>query len=124
MCVLVLFPLNGHPLTDLTPRKQAKSFTDPAHFPDPAEVNPGRPLGALADLVLGPQAALGRDVAVAALTEMARSVFRLQGLRRSPGPQGELKRVARPEGHLDVYMREDRGAYFPFPCTMKICWDM
>ncbi|RYP35414.1 hypothetical protein DL767_003821 [Monosporascus sp. MG133] len=95
---------------------------DPNHFPDPEEVNPRRPLNAYIHFGAGPHACLGRDLAQVGLTEMFRSVFRLKNVRRAPGPQGELKKVPRPGGFY-VYMREDRGAYFPFPCTMKICYD-
>ncbi|KAK7937986.1 heme peroxidase [Apiospora aurea] len=95
---------------------------DVNHFPNPEEVNPSRPLDAYIHFGLGPHACLGRDAAQAALTEMFRAVFKLRNVRRAPGPQGELKKVPRPGGFY-VYMREDRGAYFPFPCTMKICYD-
>ncbi|KAK8076499.1 hypothetical protein PG994_003771 [Apiospora phragmitis] len=95
---------------------------DVNHFPNPEEVNPRRPLDAYIHFGLGPHACLGRNAAQAALTEMFRAVFKLRNVRRAPGPQGELKKVPRPGGFY-VYMREDRGAYFPFPCTMKICYD-
>ncbi|KAI1455626.1 linoleate diol synthase [Annulohypoxylon moriforme] len=102
------------------------SFADAAkdnkHFPDPEKVNPRRPLDSYIHFGLGPQACLGPDACQAGLAEMCRSVFKLKGVRRAPGPQGELKKVPQ-AGRLSEYMREDRGAYFPFPCTMKICYD-
>ena len=95
---------------------------DPHRFPDPDAVDPARPLDAYIHFGLGPHACLGRAACQAALTEMFRALFRRRNVRRAPGPQGELKKVPRPGGFY-VYMREDRGAYFPFPCTMKICYD-
>ncbi|KAI1079732.1 linoleate diol synthase [Whalleya microplaca] len=95
---------------------------DAKHFPQPEQVNPRRPLDAYIHFGLGPHACLGRNACQAALTEMFRSVFKLKNVRRAPGPQGELKKVPRPGGFY-VYMKEDRGGYFPFPCTMKICYD-
>ncbi|KAH9994375.1 linoleate diol synthase [Xylariaceae sp. FL0662B] len=95
---------------------------DAKHFPRPEQVNPRRPLGAYIHFGLGPHTCLGRNACQAALTEMFRSVFKLRNVRRAPEFQGELKKVPRPGGFY-VYMTEDRGAYFPFPCTMKICYD-
>lgn len=95
---------------------------DATHFPDPEKVNPRRPPYSYAHFALGLHDCLGRDSFQAGLTEMFRSVFRLKNVRRAPGPQGELKKILQADGFY-VYMREDRGAYFPFPCTMKICYD-
>ncbi|KAI1800009.1 heme peroxidase [Daldinia bambusicola] len=95
---------------------------DAEHFPDPDKVNPRRPLDAYIHFGLGPHVHFGRDAGQAGLTEMFRSVFKLKNVRRAPGAQGELKKVLQPGGFC-MYMREDRGAYFPFPCTMKICYD-
>ncbi|KAI0108091.1 heme peroxidase [Daldinia grandis] len=95
---------------------------DAEHFPDPGKVNPRRPLDAYIHFGFGPHIHFGRDAGQAGLTELFRSVFKLKNVRRAPGPQGELKKVLQPGG-LYMYMREDRGAYFPFPCTMKICYD-
>ncbi|KAI2464196.1 linoleate diol synthase [Annulohypoxylon bovei var. microspora] len=102
------------------------SFADAAkdrkHFPDSEKVNPRRPLDSYIHFGLGPQACLGPDTCQAGLAEMFRSVFKLKNVRRATGPQGELKKIVQPGG-LCEYMREDRGGYFPFPCTMKICYD-
>ncbi|KAI1389341.1 linoleate diol synthase [Hypoxylon trugodes] len=95
---------------------------DAKHFPDPEKVNPRRPLDAYIHFGLGPHAYFGGNASQAGLTEMFRSVFKLKNVRRAPGAQGELKKVSAP-GRSYLYMREDRGAYFPFPCTMTICYD-
>ncbi|KAI1474429.1 heme peroxidase [Daldinia eschscholtzii] len=100
----------------------AAAAKDSEHFPDPDKVNPRRPLDAYIHFGLGPHVHFGRDAGQAGLTEMFRSVFKLKNVRRAPGAQGELKKILQPGG-LYVYMKEDRGAYFPFPCTMKICYD-
>jgi prostaglandin-endoperoxide synthase 1/linoleate 10R-lipoxygenase len=104
-------------------RVQVGASSDAKNFPSPEEVNPRRPLTSYISYILGPHTCLARNTCEVALTEMFRSVFRLKNLRRAPGPQGELKKVRGPDG-FDVYMREDRGAYYPFPCTMQICYDM
>ncbi|KAI1104345.1 linoleate diol synthase [Jackrogersella minutella] len=94
---------------------------DGKQFSEPEKVNPRRPLDAYVHFGLGPHACLGRDASEACLTEMFRSVFKLKNVRRAPGPQGELKKI--PQDGFDMYMRQDRAAFFPFPCTMKICYD-
>jgi linoleate 10R-lipoxygenase len=48
---------------------------------------------------------------------MVRAVARLDNLRPAPGAQGVLKKVTRPAGYT-VYLREDHGAYSPFPTSM------
>ncbi|KAI3322602.1 linoleate diol synthase [Xylariaceae sp. AK1471] len=101
----------------------AGASKDAKNIPNPEDVNPRRPLTTYISYMLGPHTCLARNTCEVALTEMFRSVFRLKGLRRAPGPQGELKKVRGPDG-FDVYMREDRGAYYPFPCTMQICYDL
>ncbi|KAI2640055.1 linoleate diol synthase [Xylaria nigripes] len=101
----------------------ASACKDARNFPNPEEVNPNRPLDTYVSYVLGPHTCLARNTCEVALTEMFRSVFRLKNLRRAPGPKGELTRIPGPYG-LDVYLREDRGAYYPFPTTMQICYDL
>lgn len=95
---------------------------DPKHFPDPEEVNPARPLDSYIHYGAGPHACLGRDISQVAIIELFRTLFRRKNVRRVPGPQGELKKVARPGGFY-VYMMEDWSSYFPFPTTMKVMWD-
>ncbi|KXJ95099.1 heme peroxidase [Microdochium bolleyi] len=115
----------------------ASAAKDATTFPDPSAVNPSRPLASymhVAALSSGSAASDGQLVQ-ASVTEMFRAVFRLlKNVRRAPGPQGELKKVlqkasggsssdgAEGQGSV-VYLREDRGAYVPFPCTMRICYD-
>ncbi|KAI4096484.1 MAG: hypothetical protein Q9206_000109 [Seirophora lacunosa] len=91
-------------------------------FPDPDTVRLDRPLDSYIHYGAGPHACLGRDASRVALTAMLRTVGRLDNLRRAPGPQGQLKKIPRPGGFVE-YMRSDWGGYFPFPTTMRICWD-
>ncbi|KAH8646783.1 linoleate diol synthase [Xylariales sp. PMI_506] len=100
----------------------AAASRDESRFPNPEEVNARRPLNAYINFGFGPQACLGSDIAQVALTEMCRSLFKRKNLRRAAGAQGELKKIQRPGG-MYAYMRDDRGSYWPFPCTMKICYD-
>ncbi len=95
---------------------------DPTVFPDPLAVNPHRPLDRYIHYGVGPHTCLGRDISQAAITSMFRALFRRRNLRRAPGPQGELKKVARPGGFF-VYMTDDWSSFFPFPTTMKVMWD-
>ncbi|KAI1428685.1 linoleate diol synthase [Xylaria sp. FL1777] len=101
----------------------ASASKDAKNFPDPEGVNPRRPLDTYVTYVLGPHTCLAQNTCQIALTEMFRSIFRLKNLRRAPGPQGQLKKVRGSEGY-DVYLREDRGAFYPFPSTMHICYDI
>lgn len=54
-----------------------------------------------------------------ALSSMLRVVGRLDNLRPAPGPQGQLARISRPDGHF-AYMREDWGGYSALPMS-KFC---
>lgn len=95
---------------------------DPARFPNPDEVNPRRDLRSYIHYGLGPHACLGREASQVSLVEMFRCLWRRSNVRRAPGKQGLLKKVARPGGFY-VYMRPDWGSMSPFPSTMKILWD-
>ncbi|KAH7030729.1 heme peroxidase [Microdochium trichocladiopsis] len=101
---------------------------DAAHFPEPAAVNPRRPAESYVFLSAMTGSFTDRGLVEAGVTEMFRGVFRLKNVRRAPGPQGELKKVRQQETNTRadgavVYLREDRGAYVPFPCTMRVCYD-
>ncbi|TAQ84850.1 hypothetical protein B7494_g6827 [Chlorociboria aeruginascens] len=95
---------------------------DPNNYPSPSEVRLDRPMESYIHYGMGTHGCLGKDASTAALTAMWKIVGRLDNLRRAPGPQGELKKIPRPDGFF-IYMSEDRGSYFPFPTTMKINWD-
>ncbi|KAL2163210.1 hypothetical protein VTH06DRAFT_5266 [Thermothelomyces fergusii] len=96
--------------------------------PSSSQVDPSRPRDSYVHLAGLPNSSfLGtRAIADAALTEMFRAAFRRPGVRRAPGPQGELKRVVGVGGAgpgAVEYLREDWGAKGAWPVTMKVCWD-
>lgn len=47
---------------------------------------------------------------------MLRVVSRLDNLRRAPGPQGELKKIPRPNNFY-CYMLEDETSFYAFPMS-------
>ena len=89
---------------------------DPSVFPEPSEVRLDRPLDRYIPFGVGPQAALGKETSIIALTSMLRVVGGLDNLRRAPGPQGQLKKFDHAEGYTE-YLREDGSATFPFPMS-------
>lgn len=95
---------------------------DPIHFPDPHRVRIDRPLESYIHYGIGSHRCLGMEASRVALTAMLKVVGSLKGLRRAPGPQGQLKKIPRPGGFY-VYMTENHGSYFPFPTTMKVLFD-
>ncbi|KAL1866885.1 hypothetical protein Daus18300_006588 [Diaporthe australafricana] len=86
------------------------------------KVTPTRPAEEQLDHGLGSNPHLSRDVHTAALTEMFRAVFSRRNLRRAPGPQGELKKVAQADGSW-AYLTEDWSSISPLPTSMRVCWD-
>ena len=89
---------------------------DPSVFPEPSEVRLDRPLDSYIPFGVGPQAALGKETSIIALTSMLRVVGGLDTLRRAPGPQGQLKKIDRADGYTE-YLREDGSTTFPFPMS-------
>ncbi len=101
---------------------QVSAAFDPNIFPSPHTVRLDRPLSSYIHYGTGPHQCLGEAASKVALTAMLKVVGRLDNLRRVDGPQGQLKKVPR-EGGFYVYMREDWGAVWPFPVSMKVRWD-
>ena len=95
---------------------------DPKGFPDPEKVILDRPLESYIHFGGGPHMCLGYGVSKLALTTMLKTVGRLDNLRRAPGAQGQIKKVAGPGG-ITMYMTADQSSLFPFPTTMKVRWD-
>ncbi|PYI33000.1 peroxidase [Aspergillus indologenus CBS 114.80] len=95
---------------------------DPIAFPSPDEVRLDRPIDSYIDFGTGPQSGLGKDATLIAVTAMVRVVARLDNLRPAPGAQGVLKKIPQ-KGGYSVYLREDHGAYSPFPTTYKVHFD-
>lgn len=86
------------------------------------DVSPTRPAEEHGDYGLGANPHLPREVHTTALTELFRAVFSRRNIRRAPGPQGELKKVAQEDGSWG-YMTEDWSSVTPLPTSMRVCWD-
>ncbi|KAL4810358.1 heme peroxidase [Aspergillus unguis] len=95
---------------------------DPAAFPNPDEVRLDRPDDSYLNYGIGAQVGLGKEATLTAVTAMFRAAARLDNLRPAPGPQGILKKVHRKDGYT-LFMREDHGAYSPFPTTFRVHFD-
>ena len=95
---------------------------DPAAFPEPQTVKPDRPRDSYIHYGQGPHQCLGYGVSKLAMTTMLKTVGKLDNLRRAPGVQGTIKKIAGPGG-ITLYMTADHSRYFPFPTTMKVRWD-
>lgn len=89
---------------------------------DSLKITPTRASEEHGDYGLGSNPHLPRGVHTAALTEMFRAVFSRKNIRRAPGPQGELKKVAQADGSW-AYMTEDWSSVTPLPASMRVCWD-
>ncbi|KAL3423111.1 linoleate diol synthase [Phlyctema vagabunda] len=100
---------------------------DPAVFPEPNEVRLDRPIDSYLLYGWGPHQCLGEDVTKTAMVAMFRIIFGLKNLRRAPwggfGENwGEIKKVPGPLNSTR-YMSPDQSTFYPFPTTMKVCWD-
>ena len=95
---------------------------DPVAFPEPKKVKLDRPMDSYIHYGHGPHHCLGVDMSTLASTTMLKTVAKLENLRRAPGAQGRIRRVASPGG-VTSYMTADDSRYFPFPTTMKVQWD-
>ena len=103
-------------------KPQVSLAQDPKIYPDPKTVRLDRPVDSYLVYGVGSHACLGGEASRVALTAMLKCIGRLDNLRRASGPQGEMKKIPR-EGGFYVYMDKMMGSEFPFPTTMKICWD-
>ncbi|KAL4803636.1 Psi-producing oxygenase A [Aspergillus unguis] len=95
---------------------------DPSVFPEPEQVKLDRDMDMYAHFGFGAHKCLGIDLCKAGLGTMLKVVGGLDNLRRTPGAQGQLKRLSGPGG-IAKYMTEDHSGFSPFPTTMKIQWD-
>ncbi len=69
---------------------------DPTAFPDPETVKHDRPMDSYIHYGWGPHQCLGYGVSKLAMVTMLKTVGKLDGLRRAPGSQGHIKKVAGP----------------------------
>ncbi|KAI9675494.1 MAG: hypothetical protein M1829_003298 [Trizodia sp. TS-e1964] len=86
---------------------QISAGLDETVFPSPTEILLDRPENSYVHHGAGPHAALGRSIATTALTSQLRVFAHLNGLRRAPGPQGEMKYKQGLGGRVYKYMKED-----------------
>lgn len=114
--------LQGYVLEGIRLSGSASTSEDRLDSEDSLKVTPTRPSEEHGDYGLGSNPHLSRDVHIAALTEMFRAVFSKKNIRRAPGPQGELKKVAQADGSW-AYMTEDWSSITPLPTSMRLCWD-
>ena len=95
---------------------------DPVAFPDPETVKLDRPMDSYVQYGQGPHQCLGYGMSKLGLMTMLKTVGQLENLRRAPGPQGQMRKIAGPGG-ITLYMTADQSRIFPFPTTMKVRWD-
>ena len=95
---------------------------DPVQFRNPERVDLTRDLDSYIHYGWGPHKCLGFDASKLALTTMLKTVAKLKGLRRAPGPTGTLKTM-KVHGGYSLYLTADGSSYFPFPTTMKVHFD-
>ncbi|KAF7594156.1 hypothetical protein BBP40_010005 [Aspergillus hancockii] len=95
---------------------------DPTKFPDPQAIKLDRPDELYIHHGWGPHSCLGREIVTIAAASMLRVFARLDGLRRSPGPAGEMKNKL-VNGAFKVYLSEDGTGWTPFPCNKKVIFD-
>ena len=95
---------------------------DAGTFPEPDQVKLDRPMDSYMHYGYGPHRCLGYDISRLALTTMLKTVGKLENLRRAPGAQGHIKKIAGPGG-ITRYMKADQSSYYLFPTTMKVRWD-
>jgi linoleate 8R-lipoxygenase / 9,12-octadecadienoate 8-hydroperoxide 8R-isomerase len=100
---------------------------DPAVFENPNEVVLTRSLDSYIHLGHGPHQCLGLPMTRVALTTMLREVAKLKGLRPAAGLQGRVHKVEKlelgKETPYHAYLTENWDGYWPFPCSLKVCWD-
>jgi hypothetical protein len=103
---------------------------DPAIFgPDPTKVDLKRPLDAYIHLGSGPHQCLGLPMTRVSLTTMLREVARLKNLRPAKGLQGKVHKVTKnlypgEKFPYHAYLTENWDGYWPFPCALKVNWDV
>ncbi|KAJ5585548.1 Psi-producing oxygenase A [Penicillium hispanicum] len=95
---------------------------DPQAFPNPEQVKLDRGMSQYVHFGFGPHQCLGLGMCQIALPTMLRVVGQLENLRRTPGAQGQLKKIKGPSG-FTMYMDADYRSFSPYPSTMKIQWD-
>lgn len=117
---------NGTTVTYLPPNSQILcSFItagrDPAKFPDPEAIKLDRPNESYIHHGWGPHSCLGRPITTTSQAAMLKAFAREcgPGVRRAPGPQGEMKRKM-VNGAFPVFLTEDGSDWSVFPVAKKV----
>lgn len=114
--------LFGYVMEGIRLSRRSSTPEDRLESEESLKVTPTRALEEHGDYGLGSNPHLSRDVHTAALTELFRAVFSKKNIRRAPGPQGELKKIAQEDGSW-AYLTEDWSSITPLPTSMRVCWD-
>ena len=80
------------------------------------EVRLDRPEDAYITFGDGPHECLGKDLNIVFTTAIIKILARLKGLRRAPGPEGQLKSIDR-AGGFKLYMDPDWSKFGPYPTS-------
>jgi len=111
---------------------------DPNIFPDPEAIKLDRPIESYIHLGQGPHQCLGQPMTLVAMGAILKTLCKLPNLRPAPvwpGPVDSVKKVVKdfsalapdvefkPEWMYHCYLLEDWDQYFPFPASLKICYD-
>ncbi|CAI6324904.1 unnamed protein product [Periconia digitata] len=104
---------------DLIILDTAKASQDPEKFPSPEEIRFDRPADNQYSLFgIGPHESIGNSVVVAGLTEQLRILAGLKGLRRVPGPVGQLG--GRKVGAVTSFLNDERDGWDPLPKSKSL----
>ncbi|POS70390.1 linoleate diol synthase [Diaporthe helianthi] len=114
--------LLGYIMEGIRLSRRSSTSDDRLESEESLNVTPTRAPDEHGDYGLGANPYLPRDVHTTALTELFRAVFSKKNIRRAPGPQGELKKVAQEDGSW-AYLTEDWSSITPLPTSMRVCWD-
>ena len=97
------------------------SFTaagiDPAKFPEPKTIDLNRPEELYIHHGWGAHACLGRPIVTVVAATQLKVFAQLDGLRRAPGAQGEMRSKLVNDGAFKVYLSEDGTYWSKFPTS-------
>lgn len=89
--------------------------TDPAKFPEPKTIDLNRPEESYIHHGLGAHACLGQPMVTVVAATQLKVFAQLDGLRRAPGGQGEMRSKWVNDGAFKVYLSEDGTYWSKFP---------
>lgn len=91
--------------------------TDPAKFPEPQTIDLNRPEESYIHHGWGAHACLGRPIVTVVAATQLKVFAQLEGLRRAPGAQGEMRSKLVNDGISNVYLSEDGTSWNKFPTS-------